>query len=305
MSLSSYVTEDDVVFICMSEKSMPRLLAFGYLVELAESLMNDASFDWKNAVRPYSLIRTEPLIQSIRLKYSNPRQLRGSADLSALARRTHEIARFHFGSILETEYKQYKANKGTMTKAIALNIASATEQFSIGLGYSSIQRSWRARYLVTITLFIFAIDSWNGFNITVMALRIFRWLNHKDAKLLDLVFDNFFRIGLWVCCPVLPLLAYKFHKRQHITGLIGHVSFTHACITLLQILNVLLIPLPVQSYDQKLSLTFLQRAARFFSTFSIQPALVFVKFLYVLTVLIVVGPNETGIPIVAKTNHID
>ncbi|KAH6570589.1 hypothetical protein BASA62_004280 [Batrachochytrium salamandrivorans] len=274
-----YIVDGGAIFVCIADASMPRLLVFSYLLELINEFMvgtNDRSSQWRTASRPYSLIRLEPTLQSIKTRYSNPRALQSRTDLADLSFRVRSIPSMNMSAVLPSEFAA--ASKVTLGRVVE-KVSHAAEQFSVGTGYSEVHRSWRTRYLVVITLCILIADTLFFGQAALAFVRIIRHSKNKGAKIFELVVSN----------------VRQFQTRQPLVPIAAKITLTHACIALAQVLNVLVFPndLPAwHSSADHISLTPLQQAAMFFRTFSLPAPVVFLKVLYIITVWLVVWAPE-------------
>lgn len=74
------------LFLCICDRTYPRLLAFSFLLELSKGFLADAAPDeLRAAVRPYAFIRFESQIQQAKRRYMNTRSLRTADNLAELS----------------------------------------------------------------------------------------------------------------------------------------------------------------------------------------------------------------------------
>ncbi|KAL5035898.1 hypothetical protein, variant 1 [Batrachochytrium dendrobatidis JEL423] len=287
-----YLVDNGVIFMCIVENTMPRLLAFSYLLELVHEFIENTKNNekqWREASRPYSLIRLEPIIQSIKARYRNPRALQSRTDLVDLSMRVRAIPTISTANLFPTEFAA--ASRMTLQR-VAGNVSNAAEQFSTGHGYSENTRSWRTRYLVTVTLLIFFVDLIYGLGSSLSLLKIIRHRRHPIEEGVKFVYAHFFMLIIFALCPVLTYQMRKFQQRQKLAPLAIRITLAHAFVTFFQILHTLLIPNDLPEWHNSAdhsNMSPLQQAAVFFSTFSIPAPLVFTKVIYLITVWLVVG----------------
>ncbi|KAI9101013.1 hypothetical protein DFS34DRAFT_647901 [Phlyctochytrium arcticum] len=138
-----YLVESGIIFLTLTEKSFPRLLAYSFLTEVVKSFFDDminsngGGAGHRQSVyqvqRPYSFIRFEPTIQSIKKRYVNTRQLRMQEDLVDLSARIQTIPVYDIKHVLGAAAAGHHsagrsagfAALATLSSSLPTNIASA------------------------------------------------------------------------------------------------------------------------------------------------------------------------------------
>ncbi|KAI8927036.1 hypothetical protein BC831DRAFT_454260 [Entophlyctis helioformis] len=298
------LVDGGIVFLCITDSQLPRILAFSFLIELAAALAADetASSSWRSAVRPFALIRFEPTMQSISHRYASPRALQSHTNLADLSARVQAIPSMHISTLLPQDYDKAMFKTKMTIANVASNVATAAEQFASGDGYSTRSRSWRTRYLVILTMIVLAIDWAYASEFGARWIRIWRWTTRdKYTKLRLLLAENILVAILTFLSPVLIYQMLVFARQKTMPSLASRITLAHTAFTFVQILYTLLVPVEsagrrnaASSSSEGDDETTLQKAAMFFSTFSIPAALVMAKLVYVLTILAVVGMHDSS-----------
>ncbi|KAJ3081971.1 SNAP receptor, partial [Quaeritorhiza haematococci] len=180
-----YVVESGVAFICLCDRSYPRLLAFSYLSEIQRGFFDDFGGQKGNnsgiqgVVRPYAFIKYEPFIQATKKRYLNTRQLRTQEDLVDLSSRIQSInvlqAYEVFGSqdmsgssgglsLNGSSMNTLNELTSNITNAIAGSISAASKSAPGSLlpggSLSGVNgpRSWITKAAIGLSLLIVAVD---------------------------------------------------------------------------------------------------------------------------------------------------
>ncbi|KAJ3190024.1 SNAP receptor [Gaertneriomyces sp. JEL0708] len=101
-----YVNDSGIIFLALCHHRYPRVLAFAFLDELVNAFLAEltgagAQNTRVSAVRrPYSFIRFEPTIQSIKKRYENTHRLRPNGDLADLSARVTNIPIYQVTDVL-------------------------------------------------------------------------------------------------------------------------------------------------------------------------------------------------------------
>ncbi|TPX72653.1 hypothetical protein SpCBS45565_g00222 [Spizellomyces sp. 'palustris'] len=275
-----YQIHSGVIFLTLADKSFPRLLAFSYLNELVKAFFDDLSSSSSlgqrsvQAVqRPYSFIRFEPVIQGIKKRYANTRQLRTQEDLVELSGRIQSIPIYSARDVL-----------GVSGPIVGIPPLTPLAHLPPSPPPSS-TRQW-------VCLCIFAMDilylllwwtSWvgGGRPLTDGLGRVEgpRWVERGLVLVIG------------VSSPVLLVQAYKHHTNIRTQShLVANVSTLHALTTLVQILVVSFCKRNVVPRNTSAPL---QAAAGWFAGWCLPVPVVAIKVVYVLLVTREVGQTVT------------
>lgn len=113
------------VFLCICDRTYPRLLAFSYLLELSKAFFAETvPEEIRAAVRPYAFIRFENAIQSAKKRYLNTRSLRTADNLAELSASLQSVETWRAEDAFGAEYAPPRASGPGLPK---LNL-----QFSVG-----------------------------------------------------------------------------------------------------------------------------------------------------------------------------
>ncbi len=93
------------LFLCICDRTYPRLLAFSFLLELSKAFLGETPPDEiRGAVRPYACIRFETQIQSAKRRYLNTRSLRTADNLAELSASLQSVETWRAEDAFGTEY---------------------------------------------------------------------------------------------------------------------------------------------------------------------------------------------------------
>ncbi|KAI9206313.1 Longin-like domain-containing protein [Polychytrium aggregatum] len=309
-----YICEDGIVFICIADKAYPRLLAFAYLCETIKSFLDSASALPSNhgltpeqmiaqVVRPYAFIKFEPLLQSIKQRYLNSRQLKTQEDLVDLSSRLQGIGIFQAADVLGEEYLLYGGSASPFGSFSSLNVAAVKaakdvvatarnlveEKLDIS-GVSSAERKWWVGPMISLCMITFLTD------LGYLWLE-YAYFVHKDMTGFSVLpigqkpwIAHILTLFVGLMAPLLIVQAYMLNKTNAYSAFsIRLIKFItgHAILVLVQLTHSVLCVF----YDSVVftALFLMSRPPRSFDPWHIPVAFFAVKLGWALSVLSIVG----------------
>lgn len=106
----SYMLEDNIVYIVMTDKSYPKRLAFGYLSDLHKAFVDELRQEhgdpgWKDAIsrtdKPYAFLKFDRTMQRIRKDYADPTSNTNAARLKEELADIQNIMRRNIQEVLD------------------------------------------------------------------------------------------------------------------------------------------------------------------------------------------------------------
>jgi vesicle transport protein SEC22 len=77
-----YINQGNICYLCLTDKSYPKRLAFNYLEELQKEFMSRFAADVEGATRPYAFIKFDTFIQKTKKMYVDTRTQRNLNQLN-------------------------------------------------------------------------------------------------------------------------------------------------------------------------------------------------------------------------------
>ncbi|KAJ3053043.1 SNAP receptor [Rhizophlyctis rosea] len=301
-----YMTSSGVVFLVLCDKSYPRLLAFSYLNEVTRGFFDElkaTSTPIHSVHRPYSFIRFEPSLQSIKKRYINTRQLRTQEDLVDLSARIQSVDILDVRDVLSDDYliaasmKRKPFAQSVSVKELtqaAYNVANVLKtEIGEAKGTPESQQR-RSALLVWLSLIICVVDSlylvfyWTRWEAPNNMIRDISTGRRSDPNAFETL--SFLLLGLMT--PIILVQAYHFNLQSHLPDRLANLSLAHWSLTVLQTIWALVcrnnVP-PPGSTANRVYQSGLQRAAAWFGKWCMPLPIVLVKVVYIVLIGFAVG----------------
>ncbi|KAJ3045339.1 Vesicle-trafficking protein S22b [Rhizophlyctis rosea] len=299
-----YIAQSGVIFLVLCDKNYPRLLAFSYLNEVSRTFFEElsaTSTPITSVHRPYSFIRFEPSLQSIKKRYINTRQLRTQEDLVDLSSRIQSVDQYDVRDVLGDDYLIAASMKRKpFAQAVSLNelsqlannVATALKKEIGDAEGTPESQQRRSALLVWLSLIVSIVDSlyfifyWTNWEAPNNMIRDISTGRRSDPNAFEEL--SFLLLGLMT--PIILAQAYQFNKQSHLPPRLADLSLGHWAITVLQTLWAIICRSNITPSDPKrVYASGLQRAAAWFARWCMPLPVVMVKVVYCVVIGFAVG----------------
>eukprot|EP00611_Tribonema_gayanum_P011284 TRINITY_DN2148_c0_g1_i3.p1 TRINITY_DN2148_c0_g1~~TRINITY_DN2148_c0_g1_i3.p1 ORF type:complete len:168 (-),score=45.79 TRINITY_DN2148_c0_g1_i3:59-562(-) len=161
----SYMIEQGICYLTLTDKGYPKRLAFLYLEELHEAfieeLQRDHGMDWRTQVetvsRPYGFIKFDKVIQRKRREYLDPSSRDNMARLNSDLADIHDIMKKNIQEVLN------RGERLDHVSQISKDLATQAEQFKWNSKKLSLMALWQKYAPMVAILLVVLITLWYKF----------------------------------------------------------------------------------------------------------------------------------------------